>query len=189
LPESFFEDSPDWETVLGVFEPAPLRSEPEIFDSLMGCIVEQQHPLRSTKKVHARLLDSLGLSVLKPHDAEGYIEMALKRYALSESKIKALAGVLESVQQGHWRVEPRNRAELGRALGPISGIGEWTLQMIEVLDWGEPDVFPERDFHLARILSALPDGPKTPAQLRRFAERWTPRRSLAARVLWGGSER
>jgi len=172
--------------MLARVEPVALRPNPEVLDSLLGCIVEQQHPLRSSKKVHARLLDSMGLLVLKPEDAEAYIEATLKRYALSESKIKALAGVLASVEQGNWAREPGNRAELGQVLGPILGIGEWTLQMIELFDWAEPDVFPERDFHLGRALLALPGGPRTPAQVRRFAQRWAPQRSLAARLLWAG---
>ncbi|MBI1316264.1 hypothetical protein GC167_05315 [bacterium] len=186
IPDSFWAEDPRFDEVVARIEPVAIRPNPEVLDSLLGCIVEQQHPLRSTKKVHARLLDSMGLSVLKPEDAESYIEATLKQSVLSESKIKALAGVLESVKQGNWAREPRNRAEMGQVLGPISGIGEWTVQMIELFDWAEPDVFPERDFHLGRALLGLPNGPRTPAQVRRFAQRWAPERSLAARLLWAG---
>ncbi len=189
LPDSFFEPEPSFEEALALVRPVPIRTFPEIFDSLAACVVEQQHPLRSSKKLHARLLDGLGLDVLKASRFDDYTERALSSLKLSEAKIRSLEALSVLASQHPDLESIRLRSDFERLLGAVPGIGAWTLDMIELFDLGAADVFPSGDYHLGRAFLKLPDlapCPKTPAQIRVFASRWSPHRSLAARLLWAG---
>jgi DNA-3-methyladenine glycosylase II len=68
----------------------------------------------------------------------------------------------------------------------IRGIGPWTADIYLLMALGRPDVWPDGDLALENAmrrvirLRARP----TRERARRIASRWTPWRSVAARLLW-----
>jgi DNA-3-methyladenine glycosylase II len=68
----------------------------------------------------------------------------------------------------------------------IPGIGLWTAEIYALSALGRADVFPAGDLALqeaARILYDLEARPDE-RTLRAMAQRWSPWRAVAARLLW-----
>jgi DNA-3-methyladenine glycosylase II len=73
-----------------------------------------------------------------------------------------------------------------KTLTNVSGIGIWTAEIYAMFSLGRADVFAPGDLALqeaARILYDLPERPREKA-LRQMADKWSPWRSVAARMLW-----
>jgi DNA-3-methyladenine glycosylase II len=73
-----------------------------------------------------------------------------------------------------------------RSLTALPGIGRWTAECYLLFSARRRDVFPAGDLALRvgwQEIAGLPDPPPEPA-LRAIAERWAPRRSAAAHLIW-----
>jgi DNA-3-methyladenine glycosylase II len=73
------------------------------------------------------------------------------------------------------------------ALTAISGIGPWTADIYLMFCLGRADVFASGDLALqvaAQVGFDLPERPSAEALAALAAERWTPWRGVAARLLW-----
>ena len=67
------------------------------------------------------------------------------------------------------------------AVGALRGVGPWTVAMLALRGWGNPDAFPAGDLGLQQAWAALGGEPK---DLERHAERWRPFRGYAASLMW-----
>jgi DNA-3-methyladenine glycosylase II len=109
----------------------------------------------------------------------------LKAVGLSRPKMKYARGLAASgLDFAALRGMPD--AEVLARLVALPGIGPWTAEIYALTALGRADVFPPGDLALqeaARILYALPGRP-APAEFRVMAERWSPWRAVAARMLW-----
>jgi len=82
---------------------------------------------------------------------------------------------------------PLGGAELTRALGEVPGIGPWTLEVLAMRAFGEPDAFPASDLSVRRALAAR-GKLLSPASLARRAEAWRPWRAYATILLWASEK-
>jgi DNA-3-methyladenine glycosylase II len=84
----------------------------------------------------------------------------------------------------------RTDEELVAELTPIKGIGRWTVEMLLIFALNRPDVWPVDDLgiqesvfrHWPRKFKERPKG----KEIRDFAEKWKPWRSVASWYLWRG---
>ncbi len=166
--------------------PLPQRRSACDFAGLAGVVVAQQVSKAAADTIFARLraaVDPLnGVTLL------GTPEEVLRGAGLSRPKIRTLRAVAGAEQEGLRLSDvPRLDAEEAIAmLTPITGIGRWTAECWLLFAAGHPDVFPARDLALqaaAHEALGLPERPDEKALLA-LAERWTPHRSVAARLLW-----
>lgn len=80
--------------------------------------------------------------------------------------------------------------ELIARLVEVRGVGRWTVEMLLIFTLGRPDVFPSDDFGVRngwRVVKKLDEMPK-PKELRAYAEKWQPHRTLAAWYLWRAAD-
>ena len=68
----------------------------------------------------------------------------------------------------------------------VPGIGPWTANIYLLMALRRRDVWPLADLALRKAVQDLRELPDTPSDdgLQKFAERWRPYRSVAARILW-----
>jgi len=66
-----------------------------------------------------------------------------------------------------------------KALMALPGIGRWTASYFALRGWQSPDVFLPDDYAIKLRFPGM-----TPAQIRRYAERWAPWRSYALLHIW-----
>jgi DNA-3-methyladenine glycosylase II len=164
----------------------PLRRHPAGFESLASIIVSQQISKASADAIFARLK-----TAIDPFTPRGLLragEDALARAGLSRPKQKTFFAVAEACTDG-LDLEALCGLPAEDAVARMTalpGIGPWTAEVYLLFCAGHPDIFPAGDIALqnavrhAFSLEARP----TPKPLSAIAERWSPHRSVAARLFW-----
>lgn len=160
----------------------PLRRRPTGFATLLHAIVGQQVSTASARAIWARVTDA-GLTTAQAVHAAG--EEGLRGVGFSRPKIRYALALAETGPDypAHARLtDEQVIADLVR----LPGIGRWTAEIYALSALGRADVFPAGDLALqeaARILYDL-DARPDERTLRAMAERWSPWRAVAARLLW-----
>ena len=162
--------------------PLPLRRRPDGFAQLFSAIVSQQVSVASARAIWARL-EGAGLTT--PNAVAAKSDDALRALGLSRQKaVYARALADAAIDYDALRDAPTD--EVIKTLVAVKGIGVWTAEIYAMFSLGRADVFAPGDLALqegARMLYDLPDRPRE-AALRQMATRWSPWRSVAARMLW-----
>jgi DNA-3-methyladenine glycosylase II len=167
------------------------------YQVLVRAVAHQQLHGVAAERILARLaaLTPSGTSFPDPAALLALPERTLREVGFSEAKARALRDIAAKTLAG---VVPRDARALARLddeeaiarLTAVRGVGRWTSEIL-LLRAGRPDVMPADDFGLRSGLRAayrrraLP----TARELRAFAERWRPYRSIAAWYLWRAAER
>jgi AraC family transcriptional regulator of adaptative response / DNA-3-methyladenine glycosylase II len=87
--------------------------------------------------------------------------------------------VAEALASGAVSLDPgADRAEAGRALLAVPGIGPWTVALVALRGLADPDVWLPGDLALRRSLATLGSSDSD------AATRWRPWRSYAVMHLW-----
>ncbi|MEZ5674414.1 MAG: DNA-3-methyladenine glycosylase 2 family protein [Thalassovita sp.] len=162
--------------------PLPLRRKPDGFAQLLNAIVSQQVSVASANAIWARL-EAAGM--LTPGAVQTTAEDDLRALGLSRQKARYAKALADAgIDFAALRDAPND--QVIAALTAVTGIGVWTAEIYAMFSLGRADVFAPGDLALqeaARILYDLPERPREKA-LRGMAERWSPWRSVAARMLW-----
>jgi len=160
----------------------PLRRKPDGFRALLDAIVGQQISIAAANGIWQRMLAAGVCSAAGMRRAS---DDTLRACGLSRQKITYARALAASHISFRALRQMPDEAVIAR-LVEIRGIGTWTAEIYAKFALGRADVFAAGDLALqeaARVLFDLPDRP-TERQLRALAERWSPWRSVAARILW-----
>ncbi|HDC4399948.1 TPA: DNA-3-methyladenine glycosylase 2 [Enterobacter kobei] len=125
-------------------------------------------------------------------DAPGYVcfpfpqalaaadPLALKALGMPVKRAESLIHLAQSVVDGTFPLTPPEDVEAGmKALQQRPGIGRWTANYLALRGWQAKDVFIPDDYLIKQRFAGM-----TPAQIRRYAERWQPWRSYALLHIW-----
>ena len=113
----------------------------------------------------------------------------LRSCGLSNSKCRTIAALAEAATNGAlplMRFKRMADGEIAEHLLKIPGIGPWSVEMFLMFYLGREDIFSAGDLGLRTAimkldnLEALP----TPEEATKRAERWSPYRTYACRILW-----
>jgi DNA-3-methyladenine glycosylase II len=95
-------------------------------------------------------------------------------------RAESLIHLAQSVIDGTFPLSPPANTEEGmKALQQRPGIGRWTANYLALRGWQAKDVFLPDDYLIKQRFAGM-----TPAQIRRYAERWKPWRSYALLHIW-----
>ncbi|WP_336981562.1 MULTISPECIES: DNA-3-methyladenine glycosylase 2 [unclassified Cedecea] len=104
----------------------------------------------------------------------------LKSLGMSLKRAEAIVHLAGEVVKGQFPLQLPDDLEQGiKNLIALPGIGRWTANYFALRGWQASDVFLPDDY---LIKQRFPD--MTPAQIRRYAERWQPWRSYALLHIW-----
>lgn len=169
------------------FGPPPLWSRRPGFATLVRIILEQQVSLASARALFLRLQTAAGR--VAPDAITELGVGGLRRLGLTRQKAGYCAGLADRVRSGD--LDLRRVARLPddagrRALLSVRGIGPWTVDIYFLMALRRPDVWPVGDLALADAAFRTLGLRTRPSQvmLSRIAHRWSPWRSVAARILW-----
>lgn len=160
---------------------------PPGFATLVLFILEQQVSLASAAACYRAVLQRQG--AMTP--AAVLANPDLRRDGVSRQKDRYLRALAEAVAGGSLDLDALAGLDddaVRRELMRLPGIGRWTADVYLLACLGRPDLWPVGDRALqvataeALGLGAVPDQPA----LEVLGERWRPRRSTAARILWHG---
>ena len=109
----------------------------------------------------------------------------LRGCGLSRQKIR-YARALCAANVDYAALRNASTDEVVKTLVEISGIGVWTAEIYAMFCLGRADVFAPGDLALKEAVKILFELEKRPTekQLRIMAEKWSPWRAVAARLLW-----
>lgn len=166
--------------------PLPLRLAEPGFAGLAHVIVSQMVSRASAGAIWARMVAE------GPVTAAAFLsldEERVKRYGLSRAKASALATAATEVAAGRLDLDALCGLEASVAMAKLtalSGIGPWTAEIYLMFCGGHADLFPAGDVALRKAVAhglGLADVPDVRA-LYRLSARWSPWRSVAARLFW-----
>lgn len=164
------------------------RVAPDAFQALLRAIVAQQVSAKAAATVQARLHELAGGTI----SAAALLDLDPERVratGLGPAKTRYVRDLATHVRDGHLdlrTLETMDDTAVIRALTDVRGIGAWTAEVFLIFQLQRLDVFPAADLALLTAIQRL-YGKRTrptPAEGRRFAERWRPYRSIASWYLW-----
>jgi DNA-3-methyladenine glycosylase II len=165
----------------------PLWGRRPGFPTLIRIILEQQVSLAAARSLSRRLLRHLGGMTAKSVYDIG--ETGLREIGLTRQKAHYCHGLAARVIDGSLDLSAV--AALPDAVGrsilmAVPGLGPWSVDIYYLMALRRPDVWPDGDMALA---SALRDAKRmgdlpTLENQRAIAAKWSPWRSVAARILW-----
>jgi DNA-3-methyladenine glycosylase II len=106
--------------------------------------------------------------------------LSLKALGMPVKRAESLIHLAQSVVDGTFPLTPPDDIDAGmKALQQRPGIGRWTANYLALRGWQAKDVFLPDDYLIKQRFAGM-----TPAQIRRYAERWQPWRSYALLHIW-----
>ncbi|MCO4052846.1 MAG: DNA-3-methyladenine glycosylase 2 family protein [Bosea sp.] len=173
--------------IIAAAGPVPLRRAAGGWAGLAQVIIGQQVSVASAQAIWRRVTERF--PELDAQAVCSASEVEMRACGLSGPKIRALRAAALAALAGRLDLEAAIGApdqDVRAMLTAVSGIGPWTADIYLIIHLGRPDVFAPGDLALqeaARIGLALPARPDARA-IAALAERWSPWRAVAARLLW-----
>jgi DNA-3-methyladenine glycosylase II len=166
----------------------PLWGRPPGFATLVWIILEQQVSIASARTLFRRLRIALGGHVTPAAVAHMGIS-GLREFGLTRQKARYCNELAQRLLDGalDLRVVSRSPEPQARAmLLEVPGIGHWSVDIYFLMALRRPDIWPRGDLALAIAMRDVKRLDEVPSRERQFelAERWSPWRSVAARILW-----
>ncbi len=165
----------------------PLWGRRPGFSALVRIILEQQVSLTAARTLFRRLHERLGDMEAKTLYARG--EAGLHALGLTRQKARYCHGLAGRVLDGSLdlsAVAALPDAEGRAVLLSVPGLGPWSVDIYYLMALRRPDVWPQGDLALASALQEIKGMKDLPTREDQdsLARRWSPWRSVAARVLW-----
>ncbi len=165
----------------------PLWGRRPGFPTLIRIIMEQQVSLAAARSLYGRLVGRLGEMTANSMCAMG--EAGLREFGLTRQKARYCHGLAARIVEGS--LDLAAVAALPDAAGrsillSVPGLGPWSVDIYYLMALRRPDVWPEGDLALASALREVKRMHELPSRenQRAIAARWSPWRSVAARLLW-----
>lgn len=165
----------------------PLWRRPEGFATLVLLILEQQVSLASARAAYRRLEVTTG--GVTPTAFLALDQPTLSAIGFSRQKSSYGRDLAMAIEQGTFRPSELGSlpdAEATEHLLRQRGIGPWTAACYLLGALGRIDAWPTGDRALLVSMGNVLDMGRPPSrdEADAIAERWRPRRSVAARMLW-----
>lgn len=161
----------------------------DAFEQAVRAILGQLVSVAMAAKLAGRLVERFG----EPVDGQvqwllfptarrlaGLQPEALKPLGMPLKRAEAIINLARLADAGALPVTQPQDVELGvKQLMALPGIGRWTANYFALRGWQASDVFLADDYLIKQRFPGM-----TPAQIRRYAERWHPWRSYALLHIW-----
>ncbi|WP_436856457.1 DNA-3-methyladenine glycosylase 2 [Citrobacter tructae] len=153
--------------------------------AILGQLVSVAMAAKLTAKVAQRYGDALAESpglicFPRPDQLVNADPQDLKALGMPLKRAEALIYLAQAALDGTLATSAPADVEQGmKTLQGFPGIGRWTANYFALRGWQAKDVFLPDDYLIKQRFPGM-----TPAQIRRYAERWKPWRSYALLHIW-----
>ena len=180
------ESDPHLRIVFETYGTPPLWDREPGFATLLQIILEQQVSLASAKACFDKLTARLG--EVTPENLLAITDSELKTVGFSRQKSAYVRHLSEAILEQRIELEGLCQlpdADVKAELIKLKGIGEWTSDIYLLMALLRPDVMPKGDIALHAAWHRLSGEPRPSSdEFLLVAQRWSPYRSVAARLLW-----
>lgn len=175
------------QALVGAHGPPPLWAREPGFRSLVQIILEQQVSLASGRAALVRLEVAAG--EISPDRLAGLDVEQAREAGLTRQKSRYVIELSQAIVSGSFDLTAVNLMtddEARSALTALVGIGDWTANVYLLLALRRPDIWPTGDLaaYVAMRRALQLDAGTPRKEMDRLAERWSPFRATAARILW-----
>ncbi|HTN35055.1 MAG TPA: DNA-3-methyladenine glycosylase 2 family protein [Marinobacter sp.] len=165
----------------------PMWAREPGFATLVHIILEQQVSLKAARTMYLRLCDYLG--EVTPQAVRKAGEPGLRSIGLTRQKARYCSALADRVCSGQLnlgQLVTLDDNEGRKTLLAVPGLGPWSVDIYYLMALRRQDIWPQGDLALAIALQEVKglDAPATREEQIRFANSWSPWRSVAARMLW-----
>ena len=172
--------------VYNTYGTPPLWDRPTGFSTLLQIILEQQVSLASAKACYDKLCFRLG--DVTPENLLTLEDIELKTAGFSRQKTSYARHLSEALIEKLINLDSLTHlsdADVKTELIKLKGIGEWSSDIYLLMAMLRPDVMPKGDVALHTAWHKLSGEPRpTSDEFVQMAVKWSPYRSVAARLLW-----
>ncbi len=174
-----------------------LKKADNLFETLCESIVSQQLSVKAGDTIFGRVLDLLPNRKLTPENILKQKDQDLRDAGLSWGKVSYLKDLSQKVKDKEVVLEDLDKLsedEAIKELTKIKGIGKWTAEMFLMFALGREDVFSHGDVGLQNAIKKIykdrlpfdKDGKwkYDPLLVEEIIIKWSPYRTIAARILW-----
>ena len=153
-------------------------------ERLCRAIAGQQLSVKAARAIWKRVIDSVpeGKTIMA-HFAEIDPDV-LRGCGLSRAKVKAVGAIAEAALLGQLEADDLkqlNTTERTQRLIALWGVGQWTVDMMNIFYFGELDVWPDGDVAARKTLEKLINKRR---KTTRTAAYFSPYRSYLALYMW-----
>lgn len=182
---------PIMEQVVKDHEILYLPNSMTLFHELVKNIMYQQISVKAADSIHARFIKFIGAEDFTPEDLLLYSQEELRSAGLSNQKSGYILNIARffsenEIEESTWENMPDK--QIIDTLTQIKGVGEWTAQMILMIQLLRPDVFPVKDLGIQIAMKKLynlkSEKKELIKEMEKIAEKWKPYRSSATLYLW-----
>ena len=178
---------PDLNKIVVTIGPPPMWVRKQGFSTLVYIILEQKVSIVSAEAVYQRLMDVMETPT--PQEFLGLSDSELKLIGFSRQKMRYCRLLAESILTGVLDLSALRRMSDDAAhakLTTMKGIGPWSADVYLLTALRRPDIWPSADIALAAAVQRVKRLRSRPTaeKLEVLGRRWTPWRSVAARLLW-----
>lgn len=172
--------------VIDAIGPIEREVDPDLYASLVKCIVGQQISTKAQETVWHRLVDSMG--VVTPQRVAALSDDELQRFGLSFRKVAYIKETTDRILSGELDLDALVELpddEVSRRLSSLPGIGVWTAEMLMMFSLQRPDIFSRDDLAIQRGLRMVHHHRRiTPELFMKYKRRYSPYGSVASLYLW-----
>lgn len=161
----------------------------DIFEQSIRAILGQLVSVAMAAKLTSKLAQAFGEPLVEnpewfvfptPQKLAALQPEQLKQLGMPLKRGEAIIHLAQLMVNGEFPLHRPADVERGvKALTTYPGIGRWTANYIALRGWQATDVFLPDDYLIKQRFPGM-----TPAQIRRYAERWKPWRSYALLHIW-----
>ena len=153
-------------------------------DRLCRAVTGQQLSVKSASAIWQRLRASVPSGQPMSAYIVGATDDELRSHGLSRAKVRSVRAIAQTDVAGQLDAadfQVLNIEERTERLTQLWGVGQWTVNMINIFYFGEPDIWPDGDLAARKQLEQL-----TSARSKtiRTAEKFAPYRSYLALYMW-----
>ena len=163
-----------------------MMEEGDLFAAVVHTIIGQQISSAAQATVWARLQDALG--EVTPATVNAATAEQLQSCGTSFKKVEYIKGFASKVESGEFDLDAvahMTDEEAIKALSSLSGIGEWTAEMLLLFCLGRPDILSFGDLAIHRGMRMVYHHRKVTRQMfEKYRRRYSPYGSVASLYLW-----
>lgn len=169
------------------------NSSVDLYQDLIDSIISQQLSGKAAATIFGRFKLLFGKKFPTPKQILKMPDDKIRACGISYSKIRYIKGICQAIEDNTLnikKISTLSDEEVIIELTKLKGVGRWTAEMILIFSLRRPDVFSVGDLGLRTAVSKLYKIEREDrAKIEELAKKWSPYRSLAARLLWKSLEK
>jgi AraC family transcriptional regulator of adaptative response / DNA-3-methyladenine glycosylase II len=156
-----------------------------VFESCVRAVLGQQVSTEAARRLCGKLLQACNSYLEQDGKPIAVFPLPEQLAALPDSALPMPASrrnTLRSICEYFSAASGEDQHQTLDDLSAMRGIGPWTIGMLAMRGFGDPDMFPLGDLGLVKAVESFEDLDQK--ALRQRADSWKPWRSYAANLLW-----